>query len=278
VHDWVIGGSPEGDGIMIQVETPDIIFSTVKNNEARKPGCFGAEIYLPNEDFAMDIEDNKLTAQKTVGGEFGATPHCGRGSTVALNFEICKEVPRCEQLESLLDKIMWTINLRDNYGAMSKVASSEAELHTMVNLDLNDRYPNLDIQDEKFLKENAGGYNIHNGEIVLPNLCKGCATRPLCVWDREGLRIHEKTHELDVLANPELKRLYTDTLYQMQNFTANGLAREQARVRGEMEYHAYDEYARYLMDILQLELSQSTGCNFDPGFYVDLNRMLNALK
>jgi hypothetical protein len=64
----------------------------------------------------------------------------------------------------------------------------------------------------------------------------------------------------------------------MQNYTANELAREQARVRGEMEHHAYDEYARYLMDILQLELSRSSGCSFDPGFYADLDRMLNALK
>jgi hypothetical protein len=168
--------------------------------------------------------------------------------------------------------------MRDKYEAKSKIAVSLDDLHSKVNADLKQRYPNVNIQDAKFLEENAGGYNIHTGEIVLPNLCKGCATMPLCMWDREGLRIHEKTHELDVLANPNLKRLFTDTQYQLAHFTANELDREQARVWGEMDRHAYDENARYLMDILQMELSQSTGCSLPAQFYLELNRALDALK
>ncbi len=224
------------------------------------------------------IEDNILVSQQSVGGDFGGTPHCGRGSTVGLSLELCKEKPRCEQLEALLSKVLWAIDMRDKYGSMAQHADSVADLHAMVNLDLNDRYPGLDIVDKQFLADNAGGYNIHSGETILPNLCKGCATRPLCAWDREGLRIHEKTHELDVLANPVLKRLFADTQYQMANFTANQLAKEQARVWGEMDYHAYDENARYLMDILQRELSGSMGCNLPPQFYSDLDKAINALK
>jgi hypothetical protein len=278
IHDWPVMGTPEDDGIMFKVETPDVIFSTVNNSRSRGQGCFGADIYLLNVDFEMDIEDDKLTVQEQVGGDFGGTPHCGKGSTVTLNIELCPKKPRCDQLEALLAKVLWAIELRDKFEAKSKSAESVEDLLSKVNLDLNERYPDLDIQDEKFLKENAGGYDIHTGKTVLPNLCRGCATMPLCMWDREGLRIHEKTHELDVLANPDLKRLFTDTQYQLENFTANELAREQAKAWGEMDRHAYDENARYLMDILQMELSQSTGCNLPPKFYVDLDRALEALK
>jgi hypothetical protein len=278
IHDWTVMGTPDDDGIMIDIETPDMVFSTVNNSRSRSQGCFGANTYVSNVDFEMDIEDGKLTVQEQVGGDFGGTPHCGRGSTVTLNIELCPKVPRCDQLEALLAKVLWAIELRDKFEAISKVAESVEDLLTKVNLDLNERYPDLDIQDEKFLKENAGGYDIQTGEIVLPNLCRGCATMPLCMWDREGLRIHEKTHELDVLANPDLKRLFTDTQYQLANFTANELARAQARAWGEMDRHAYDENARYLMDILQMELSQSTGCDLPPNFYVDLDKALEALK
>ena len=93
-----------------------------------------------------------------------------------------------------------------------------------------------------------------------------------------GVVISKKTHELDVLANPNLKRLFTDTQYQIEKFTANELAKEQALAWGEMDRHAYDENARYLMDILQMELSRSTGCNLAPKFYVEFERALDALK
>lgn len=278
VHDWVIIGSPEDNGIKLKIETPDIIFSTAKNNRSRGQGCYGANMYMSNVDFALDIEDNKLTLQESVGGEFKGSPHCGIGSTVTVNIEICKETPRCEQLEPLLSKILWAIDLRDKYGAMAAVAESETDLHAMVNLDLNDRYPNLDIQDKQFLEDNAGGYNIRKGITILPNLCKGCATMPLCFWDREGLRVHEKTHELDVLADPILKKLFTDTQYQMENYNANELAKEQALQWGKLDYHAYDENARFLMDILQKELSQSMGCDLSPQFYSDLDKAIDALK
>ncbi len=278
IHDWTVMGTPEDDGIMFKVETPDMIFSTVNNSRSRGQGCFGADIFLSNVDFEMDIEDDKLTVQEQVGGDFGGTPHCGKGSTVTLNMELCPKLPRCDQLEALLAKVLWAIDLRDKFEAVSKVAESLDDLLSKVNADLKKRYPNLDIQDEKFLKENAGGYDIRTGETMLPNLCRGCATMPLCMWDREGLRIHEKTHELEVLANPYLKRLFTDTQYQLENFTANELAREQARAWGEMDRHAYDENARYLMDILQMELSQSTGCNLPPKFHLDLEKALEALK
>ncbi|MGA7826608.1 MAG: hypothetical protein WCA04_03050 [Geobacteraceae bacterium] len=280
VHEWTVGGSPKDDGILLKVETPNIVFSTVHNSRSRAQGCFGADIFISNVDFALDIGDDKLAVQQSVGGDFHGTPHCGKGSSVALNIELCKETPRCEQLESLLSNVLWAIELRDKYGAMSKVADSEAELHSLVNLDLNDRYPNLDIQDKEYLDQNAGGYNIQTGETVLPNLCKGCATMPLCMWDMEGLRIHEKTHELDVLADPDLKRLFTDTLYQAEKYnnTANDVAKAQAQAWGEMDRHAYDENARYLMDILQLELSRSQGCSLSPGFYSDLDKALQALQ
>ena len=93
----------------------------------------------------------------------------------------------------------------------------------------------------------------------------------------EALRVHEKTHELDVLANPVLKKIFIDTQFQMENYTANQLAKEQARVRGEMEHHAYDEQARYLMDILDFELSKSA-CSFPASFYEKHNKAKNALK
>jgi hypothetical protein len=278
IHEWTVGGSPKDDGIMLKVETPNIVFSTVNNSKSRADGCFGADIFLSNVDFAMDIEDDKLALQQAVGGEFRSTPHCGKGSTVAVNIELCKEVPRCEQLESLLFNILWAIDLRDLFKSKSEIAESTEQLDLLVNQELKKRYPDLDILDEKFLNENAGNYTYQTGEIVVPNLCKGCATMPLCMWNMEGLRIHEKTHQLDALADPNIKRLFTDTQYQMEHYTANELGGVQAQVQGDLDYHAYDENARYLMDILQMELSRSTGCSFPPEFYMNLNKALDALK
>jgi len=277
IHEWAVGGSPDNDGIMIRVDTPTIVFRTSKKNRSRSPGCFGADIFVSNVDFEADIEDNKVKAQQSIGRDFGGTPHCGKGSTVSLSLELCKEKPRCEQLDALLDNAQWAIDLRDKFLAKSATASSEEQLVQLVNVDLGSRYPGLDITDKEYLKKNAGGYNFYTGKTTLPNLCRGCATRPLCRWDTEGLQIHEKTHELDTLANPVLKRIFTDAQYQLVNFTASQLAREQARVRGEMEHHAYDEQARYLMDILDFELSKSA-CSFPASFYEKYNKVKNALK
>jgi len=277
IHEWALGGSPDNDGIMIRVDSPTIVFRTTKKNRSRSVGCFGADIFVSNVDFEADIEDNKVKAQQTVGRDFGGTPHCGRGSTVSLSFELCKEKPRCEQLESLLDNVLWAIDLRDKFLAKSAIAISEEQLVQLVNVDLGARYPGLDITDKEYLQKNAGGYNFYSGKTTLPNLCRGCATRPLCRWDMEALRLHEKTHELDVLANPVLKKIFIDTHFQQVNYTADQLAKEQARVRGEMEHHAYDEQARYLMDILDFELSKSA-CSFPASFYEKYNKAKNALK
>jgi len=277
LHEWTIIGSPEDDGILFKVETPDILFITAKKNKSRGQGCFGAEIYMSNVDLEADMEDNRVIAQQSVGGDFKGTPHCGRGSNVEMHLVLCPEVPRCQQLEDLVDNVLWAIGLRDGFLAKSQTASSEEQLVQSVGVDLAARYPGLDIQDKQYLEDNAGGYNFHTGETTLPNLCRGCTSRPLCRWDMEGLRIHEKTHELDVLANPVLRKIFVDTQYQMENYNANELAREQARVRGEMEYHAYDEQARYLMDILKQELSTST-CTFPAGFYEKYSRAQDALK
>jgi len=277
IHEWALGGTADNDGIIFQIDTPTIVFRTTKKNRSRSPGCFGADIFVSNLNFEADIEDNKLTAQQQTGRDFGGTPHCGKGSTVSLNLQLCKEKPRCEQLESLVDYVISAIELRDKFLAKSTIASSEEQLVQLVNVDIAARYPGLDITDKEYLKKNAGGYNFYTGKTTLPNLCRGCATRPLCRWDLDGLRVHEKTHELDTLANPVLKKIFTDTEYQLLNYTANQLAKKQAIIRGEMEHHAYDEQARYLMDTLDFELSKS-GCGFPASFYEKYNKAKNALK
>jgi len=277
IHEWAVGGTANSDGIMIRVDTPTIVFRTTKKNRSRSPGCFGADIFISNVNFEADIEDNKVKAQQQTGRDFGGTPHCGKGSVVSTNLELCKEKPRCAQLEALLDNVLWAIDLRDKFLAKSAIASSEEQLVQLVNIDLGARYPGLDITDKEYLQKNAGGYNYYTGKTTLPNLCRGCATRPLCRWDMEALGVHEKTHELDVLANPVLKRIFIDTHFQQVNYTATQLAKEQARVRGEMEHHAYDEQARYLMDILDFELSKSA-CSFPASFYEKHNNAKNKLK
>jgi len=277
VHDWAMGGTAEDGGIMFMVETPDIIFRTVKKSESRSVGCFGANIFMSNTDFELDIQDNKLVVNQTIGREFGGTPHCGKGSNVTLTLELCKEVPRCEQLEPLLAEITWAIGMRDKFKAMAKVATTENELIELVNIDLNEHYPGLDIQDKEFLNKYAGGYDICSGKTVIPNRCKGCATSPVCRWITEALRVHEKTHELDVLKTPSYKKVNCDLDYRSVT-SASKLASEEVAILGDLEYHAYDEQARYLMDILQRELSQSSGCNLPASFYVDLNKAINALK
>lgn len=277
IHEWAVGGSADNDGIMIRVETPSIVFRTTKKNRSRSQGCFGADIFVDNAAFEADIIDNKVSLQQVVGRDFGGTPHCGKGSTVRMNLELCKTKPHCEQLEALLDNVLWAIDLRDKFLANSTIASSEEQLVQLVNVDLAARYPGLDITDKEYLKQNAGGYNFYTGKITLPNLCRGCATRPLCRWDMAALQAHENIHQLDVLADPVLKKIYTDSQFQLANYTANELAKEQARIRGEMEHHAYDEQARYLMDILDAELSNSA-CNFPASFYLKHNKAKKALK
>jgi hypothetical protein len=278
IHDWVVLGSPEEGSVKIKVETPDVIFATFNRGEQRGQGCFGAKFSISNDEFASDIEDNKITRQKSVGHEFHGTPHCGLGSTVSMQVQLCKEVPRCEQLQDLLKNIFWAIELRDSYGRYASEAESDQNLHDLVSLDINERHPNMDIADKEFLEKYSAGFNPASGEMTIPNLCEGCAARPLCQWNMDGLRAHEKIHKADIEANPDLRRLFTDTLYQQQNYTANQLDRAQAQATGELEVHAYDENARYLMDILDRELNQGLPCDLPSSFYVDLQRAKDALK
>jgi hypothetical protein len=59
----------------------------------------------------------------------------------------------------------------------------------------------------------SGSYNLCSQEITLPELCKGCAPRPLCKWYHKGLEIHEGTHLADAPGNPLIKNYFYDSSF-----------------------------------------------------------------
>ena len=273
IHEWVVGGSSEGDQVRIEIESPSIYFWSANRRAGRALGCYGAEIKMTKSEFERALLSGTLEQWKNVGHEFRGAPHCAIGSEIKLSITFCDprgyaEMDKCEQVKSLLASAKALIRLRNAFQEMASAASDEDHLMELVLLEMNMVYPGEDW-GQKYVKE-SGSYNLCSQEITLPELCKGCAPRPLCEWYHKGLEIHEGTHLADAPGNPLIKNYFCDSSFVPSDLQG----RQKAKIWAGLDYHAYDEQLKYYRHVLEEQLTANVECRFEPSFYADLNEVV----
>jgi hypothetical protein len=268
LHSWVILGSPEGDNISIEVESPSIHFRSANNRAGRALGCYGTKFEIPKSEFERDLQMiGELSVSKDVGRKSSGSPRCDMGSAIGLKMNLCDPrryaEDRCEQMESLLADMKALIKLRNTYKEMAGRAEDENDLEKLVIREMSKTYPDTDWR-KKFEKE-SGGYNPGSGEITVPDYCKGCIPRPMCEWYSNGVKIHEQTHHRDA---------QNSTLINKYPLTERG----KAMLSAEMDYHAYGEQLKYYLDVLVKEMAAHRECQFESSFYPDYVDVVNEIE
>ena len=280
IHDWVILGSTDGDNVSIEIETPSLYFRSGDRKAGRGIGCFGAKIEKSILWLEEAIDTRSIKWKDHVGDTSIVTPRCEIGSNIEMGIDLCSpedfaDVDKCMQLEMLMEDVRLFLRIREAFKDMVEGASSDKHLNDLVTLEIRSEYPGMDLTDEKHLDKFAGGLDLCSSAINIPDLCQGCRPRPLCRWEEEALEIHEYTHQSDAADDPNLKKLFCrPELYA----NANWVDKEQAKALARLEYHAYTEQARYLIDIIEAQLSGNIACQFSPSFYVNLQEALHDLK
>jgi len=278
IHDWVvIGGPEENSKLKMQIETPSIVFRSADGRAARGTGCFGDVVEMPHTIFADSLRDGKYDNTKFVGRDYRGSPACRPGSKVQISMKLCNpddfaEMDHCKAIKALLDDLKFILVLRDTFKAKGPQADDPVHLVSLVSQTISDRFPSMNMQNEAYLKKQAGGYEICSGKKQVPNLCEtSCVPSPLCGWETDGLHVHEDTHHNDVQGDPEFKKLSCDTNYRLSSYPdINQWYKEEALGWSELEYNAYNEQAKFLRDAINEQLSLSSGCPFEAQFYLQL--------
>ncbi len=184
------------------------------------------------------------------------------------------DMGQCEQINKLLSDLKWTLELRNLYRDLLPDSPDQATLESRVLERLRLNHPEMSKEDSDWLLENSGVTDPTTLEIFVPDLCDRCAAKPLCSWQSEAIRVHEKTHVAYLLANPAKRdRLNTES----GSAPAKQLGLDQAEITSEMEYRAYNEQAKYLYELIEQQLNNTTGCPFSAEFYDTLNQLGNAI-
>jgi hypothetical protein len=278
MHSWVILGSPEGDNISIEVESPSIYFRSANNRAGRALGCYGTKFEIPKSDFERDLQMiGELQVSKDVGRKSSGSPRCDMGSAIELKMNLCDPrlyaEDRCEQLESLLADMKALIKLRNTYKEMAGRAKDVNHLNELLIREMTRVYPDKDWGNK--FKQDSGGYNFCNGEITLPDYCKGCIPSPMCEWYSNGVDIHEQTHQRDAPNNMLVKEYSCDTSFVPTDLQNKEIAKKWA----EMDYHAYGEQLKYYLDVLAKELNaHRQECQFKSSFYPDYVDVVNEIE
>ncbi len=279
LHDWVVLAETYGDTVSLKIETPNVYFRSVDKKAGRGIGCYGTTIEESTSWFASGMEERSIQWKGQVGTASKVTPRCEVGSSIELHMDLCDpkdfaDMDKCMQLEILLEEARLFLLLGKSYRDMADGAECVNHLNDLVTLDIRSEFPGIDMTDDEKLDKIAGGFDPCSLKITIPDICKGCKPRPLCRWQKEALEVHEKTHFYDFDAAPELKKLFCNPeLYG----DANWVDREQAKKLGELESRAYSEQARYLVDIIEEQLSKHYECQFSMDFFVKLNQVKGDL-
>ncbi|WP_126456848.1 hypothetical protein [Sulfuriflexus mobilis] len=77
----------------------------------------------------------------------------------------------------------------------------------------------------------------------------------------------------DILKNSaDRKKLIT---HPATNVAKHGLVK--AKIASAMEYVAYNEQAKHILERIKQQLNQTTGCTFSPQFCPDLDELTNKI-
>ncbi|MFO7784887.1 MAG: hypothetical protein ACQET7_07520 [Thermodesulfobacteriota bacterium] len=279
-YDRVVLGATDGDTVSLKIETPSVYFRSVDKKAGRGIGCYGTTIEESTSWFASAIEERSIQWKGQVGTASKVTPRCEVGSSIELHMDLCDpkdfaDMDKCMQIDMLLEDARLFLLLGESYKDMAGGAESVDHLRQLVTLDIQSEFPGVDMTNDEYLDKIAGGFDTCSSGITIPPICKDCKPRPLCRWQEEALEVHEKTHFEDFVEDSNLKKLFCNPeLYG----DANWVDREQAKKLGELEYRAYSEQARYLVDIIEEQLSKHYECQFSMGFFVKLNQARGDLK
>lgn len=186
----------------------------------------------------------------------------------------------CQQIEELLTtELRWALNLRDIYEGAKERARDVNHIKELVNEEIRERYPHLDSNQMTWMLDNMGTTNLQTLEISVPEFCDECAAYPLCRWKREIIELHENTHKMNLEENNQWKLLLTDTPYQYERYPrANERNIAIAKVYADMEVIAYNERAKFIVDLINKELGSAPGCTFDFKFWSDFDAMVNTIQ
>lgn len=184
-----------------------------------------------------------------------------------------KDMEPCKQTETLLDDLKLALELRDLYPAVLPDATSEFDIDKLVLDQLRLSHPSLSSKDEAWMLNNAGGTNPKTLDISIPDYCDKCSAQPLCKWRGDVMEVHENTHVQYLLQNPADRQTLiaehaTDTVKH---------SLDKAKITSDMEYRAYNERAKAILELIKQQLNQSTGCTFNPQFYPDLDALKSRI-
>ena len=291
IHEWVIMGSTDENRVNIEVEVPALYFRSVDHKAGRGIGCTRTTFEMDRAAFETALQQHVIELNKPIGIDSTVTPRCESGSTLRLHVtlgELFKpevrapepaDLDACRQTQLLLEDVKFLLKLRDTFKQMASRAENLDALLELVGDQMRVEFPGTDLKDAEYLAQSAGAYNFCSHQIHVPDLCQAASPRPLCRWRTEGLKAHEKTHREDAQNDPSIQKLFCDSTYQMQHYrTIKDLERAQSETYAQLDYHAYDEQARYLKDLIEQQLREGGGCRFDPNFFVDLQQVLDDLK
>jgi hypothetical protein len=229
-------------------------------------------------------EDGIYTArvQYDQNNDLDYTPSYHKGELVIkLDFDkICNGddnsgMGECDQIRKLVSDLKWALELRDIYRDVLPDASNQSELEARVLERLRLNHPDMTDEDSAWLLKNSGQTDPKTLEITVPDLCNRCTAKPLCSWQTEAIRIHEKTHVAYLVANPQdRKTLITESGTAVD---ANKVDRDKARITSQMEYRAYNERAKYLLELIEQQINSTAGCPFSLEFYDEIEKLTKAI-
>ncbi len=93
LHSWVVMGRSEDDSMKIEVESPDVLFTSTNRKATAALGCFGTEWNMTKEAFETLLTRDEIWLTKEVGSTSQATPGCKPGSSITLYLRA--KTPEC---------------------------------------------------------------------------------------------------------------------------------------------------------------------------------------
>ncbi len=284
IHQDVVNAIPqggwEGDGapVILKIDSPSVIFRSSGGGATAGVGCYAKDIDITNSAFTTFIAQGKFNAVQTVGSEL---LQCNAGSTIEVKIKFCNPeyalMDQCEMIKEMIRNLEYILAFRDAYLANAEAADSIRNLIKMVNQEIQQAHPGSGSLAQRYAGSDAGGYNICTKEVTVPDACKEtCSPNPLCQWETEGLRAHEETHKSD-MAKPELATFVTEYCKDYHP-NVNALNRRAAKIWGDTEFNAHNEHARYILDVVNEQMSLSQGCLFESQLYEKLYRLSSRVQ
>ncbi len=178
---------------------------------------------------------------------------------------------KCEQIQALLPELRWAIELRDDYRDLLPDASDMDELENLVNARIRLTHPYMTQDESDALDKVFGKTYTRSLKTEVPDLCSDCTARPLCEWRTQAIAVHEETNRKYLELNKRDRDMLNIEPGYIQNATAVG--REQARILSVMEYRAYNERAKFLLNLIAQQMDKAPDCSFSKEFQSELESL-----